>query len=167
MIEKSVSREHRHMSENPPRNAEINPLRAEGGMVPEIRPVLPLRFVPVKGVRNGVTDKSDYSDDVDTDDKIADAQNQSNIINIKALVNAEKIAAERQKALDQALINDQSLLEERDQYKAEITKYKQKIFKGIEDHISDLLSQNEQSSMLVAGLNSMTKSHKKLQQDMK
>ncbi len=73
MTEKTIFCERRHMSENPPINADVMPTGAEDGNVPEIKPVKPLGFVPEKCSVKTVNCNSNYSDVVDTDNEIAKA----------------------------------------------------------------------------------------------
>ncbi len=100
MADRNISRERRNTSENPPLNTDVNPLRASGGMAPEIIPVQPLSFGPANSSVKTVNYNSDYSDAIDTHDEIAEAQSQIKSMNNHAVVNAENLAAERQKALE-------------------------------------------------------------------
>ncbi len=69
--------------------------------------------------------------------------------------------------MELTLRNDRLLLEEKDQYRTEIAKYKLKCSQEKNDYISDLQTLNEHMKKLVVGLNSMNESHCKLQQDIK
>ncbi len=78
---------------------------------------------------------------------------------MRYFINVERLAAERQHALDLALSNEKSLLKERYQYKTELAKLKKKS--------SEDKSQTEHIQNLVAGLSSMNKSQEKLQKELR
>ncbi len=67
-------------------------------------------------------------------------------------MNAENLAAERQKALELALRNEKLFLKEIYQYRTEIAKYKLKYSKEKNDYISDRQAQNENINRFLVGL---------------
>ncbi len=74
MNDDSTHCEQRLTTENPPLNTEIESPAVVGGNVPEIKPVKGQSFVPTQGFVKTANYNSDYSDVVDTDDEINEAQ---------------------------------------------------------------------------------------------
>ncbi len=96
-------------AENPLKNVEVI-AGAVDGQTTEIKLIKWLSFKPTKVVKT--IDDAVYSDTVNTDDEIQATLHDIDVAKKEALINAEKLAAERQQVLDLALRNEKSWLKE-------------------------------------------------------